>query len=131
MLFSRKLVLVIISLMLFNCRHTDTPTSTLEYAASFEKQVTVTSPTLRENWYPGTSQLIKWDADKKFEKVDIHLYRKDIKIMTIGENIENNSSLVWMVPHNLAYSHHYRINVTSSSIKEVGNFSEYFYILPE
>ena len=129
MYFSRKLFVVIISIILFNCRHTDTPTSTFDYADGFNKQVTVTSPALRENWIPGTSQLITWDADKKFEKVDILLYRKDIKILTIAVNADNNSSYIWNVPDKINFSHHYRIKVISSSIQEVGNFSEYFYII--
>jgi len=127
--FSHKLFLVLLSFILINCRHSDTPTSTLEYASGFDKKVTVTSPTLRENWFPGTTQLITWDADKKFEKVDIFLYRKDIKIMTIAENVDNSSTYLWNVPDNINFSHHYRIKVESSSIKEVGNFSEYFYII--
>ena len=129
MIFSRKLFVLIISLILLNCRDSSTPTSNLDFSPGPQGNITVTSPTSSENWQPGTVRTIMWNKESAINKVDVLLFRKDLKILTITQGIENASSYDWEVPADLDYSHHYRIKIVSSSPGDIGTFSDYFYII--
>lgn len=129
MIFSRALFVIIISMMLINCRDSNIPTSSLDFPNGSQGNISITSPTSSENWLPGTVRTIQWNKESTINKVDVLLFRKDIKILTIAKGLETISSYNWEVPADLDYSHHYRIKIVSSSTGDVGTFSDYFYII--
>ncbi|MBU2493890.1 MAG: GPI anchored serine-threonine rich family protein [Bacteroidetes bacterium] len=131
MLISRFIIFLSVSVAFLSCRENIVPdfsTSPVheEHNVSLIK---ITSPAYSDNWFPGTRHTIRWDVEKSISKIDILLYRKDIRIMTIAAGIENQSSYDWIVPANLNYSHHYRIKIADAVTKSTADFSDYFYII--
>lgn len=130
MLLPKFLILLILPLLFWGCRENSVPTTNIEPTPrTAEGLIKVTSPTYTENWYPGTKQTIRWDFEEDITHVDILLYRKDIKIMSIANGVENTSHYVWNVPYGLNYSHHYRIKVVNALNKKAEDYSDYFYII--
>gem|GEM_PF-2042218 len=89
----------------------------------------VTEPELSQVYNPGDEVVIKWSTDISNPRVDILLFRKGSKILTIAENSGLSDGFYrWIVPDNLPDSHHYRILI-QNSVKPVEHaYSDYFYI---
>ena len=129
MIFPRFIIFICLSFLIFSCRENSVPSYSNEPIVQTQSLIKVTSPTYSENWYPGSKQTITWDFEHNISKVDILLFRKDIKVLEIATKIDNTSFYNWDVPSNLNYSHHYRIKIVDSIEKRSEDFSDYFYII--
>lgn len=127
---TRFLILIFVAVLIFGCREDSIPNTSFEPVPEPEVGlIKITSPVYSENWFPGTRQTIKWEYEEGISKVNLLLYRKDIRIMTIASNVENTASYKWTVPTSLSFSHHYRIKIVSSAGKSSEDFSDYFFII--
>ena len=130
MIFPRLLIFLLFAAFIFGCREDNVPTANIEPEPQpAQGLIKITSPSYSENWYPGTVHTIRWEFEQDISKVDILLYRKDIKIMTIASGIDNKAFYDWTVPASLSFSHHYRIKVVDAVGKKIEDYSDYFYII--
>jgi hypothetical protein len=65
-------------------------------------QIVVTNPVYGSIWKPGDILKIKWIASS-IQSIDIMLYMKNSFQFTFANNIENNSSYEWLIPHDIKF----------------------------
>lgn len=65
------------------------------------------------------------------DKVTVDLYKGQISLVTLAENIENSGSLVWDIPEDFETGDDYRIKVSSDSNDTLYDFSGEFSIINE
>lgn len=88
-------------------------------------KIIVTEPAFGTIRNPGDTISIKWTAPT-IKKIDLHLFRKSEYKLTIIENLENNGSFNWIVPHDIPPSNHYLIKIMSHNNEDIYEFSGQF-----
>ncbi len=118
--------------ILFSCREIHTP---LEPAGNDTgdgpgfSQILITYPTGGQTFTPGAMINIRWNWVGDAERINIELYKKDLLMLNIAENIPNESRFSWNIPLDLRNSHHYRIKITDARNDNTYKWSGFFYIL--
>jgi len=88
-------------------------------------KIIVTEPTFGTIRNPGDTISIKWTAPT-IRKIDLQLFRKNEYKFIINENMENNGSFNWRVPHDIPLSNHYLIKIMSHNNEDIYEFSGQF-----
>jgi hypothetical protein len=77
---------------------------------------------------PGGTLTIKWQTNKEINWVDIFLYRKSAKILSIDVRKKNSNEYAWIIPHQLRWSLHYSIKIQNHYDDKEFGFSNTFTI---
>ena len=123
--FSSVITLLII--IITGCRHSTEDSSGMDIVypnLEVGKTITVSSPVDREIYKPGETILIKWTTSAP--KVDIFLYRKTVLKISIRQNLESVSEILWQIPDNIPNSNHYKIKLVNSFNEEGFGYSGMF-----
>ena len=96
----------------------------------YVEKIIVTSPARGDFYAPGDLIEINWlTSFSTISNVNILLYRKSALQRTIANNISNQGSYEWHIPHVIDNSIHYTVKVVNSNNPEVFNYSGRFGIL--
>jgi len=98
-----------------------------EFTIYQEDFIDVTSPTNSSNWQVETTHTIEWISNLS-GNVKIRLYKNDLIIGIIADEVPNNGEFVWEIPLDLISSNTYQIRVQSRDNTNISGYSEEFTI---
>lgn len=104
----------------------------LDYNTTLEilaPNITITSPDISSYWTMGSHYYIKWDSTGNISNVNIELFNDGKYSYTIGLNVENNGSHLWILPLFLNPSYSYQIKIIDTYNSSNYYFSNEFSIL--
>ena len=105
--------------------------SNYDYSGTFtirRETISITQPYENDKWYKGKTKTIRWSSENAGSYLDISLYKNGQYFLTIASNAYNSGRYYWSIPSDIETNSEYQIKITSLSISDLYDFSDYFII---
>ncbi|MBM4166501.1 MAG: hypothetical protein FJ218_06250, partial [Ignavibacteria bacterium] len=120
---------LIILINLNSCADKNPETLTSQFFGESEFDLSILQPHGGESFPKGGTCLIQWQNKKKFDNVDIELYKGDENLGNIVSAASDVGEFIWEISTSIDVSNNYKIKIIgSSSNSRVFIFSKTFSI---
>lgn len=127
-LLTTKLFLLVVVVSCNQYNREDYTASIVTGTLSTLEPIVILHPEYRDNFFPGSELVIKWQTNVKIGSVKIELYRVTELHATLTERTDNSGEFRWSIPLDTRQSVKYNIKLSDADNEKIYEYSKYFSI---